>query len=483
MKTMLAEAEELVRSLPLGALNASRLVLDRVRDNPEAARYFLAYGDWTPVSAEQVFSDLEAQPAEHTQVYVDFPFCPQVCNFCAFYPVIARGEDEMTAYVADLKQEIRLLRQTYFDRGFVAESLELGGGTPTYLPLHLLQDAVQTFFEEFPFRAGGEHNFEATPESIIGDVGKAKLRFLREAGFNRMSIGAQSFQDHVLKSTNRPHDSAQIFEAFDAARSYNFERINFDILLGLPDQTIDDFRMSVETCVELDVDIIEIYTMRYFDTKKNVPLTAKLAQSRSHFLTDAQILVARVAADRFLRAAGYASSNGRTYQKDVAANDFYADYYKHNFLGQNTLGVGRKSHSNLYPWQYANYRNLDKYHAALQQQRLPITAGYKFTPRARLAKLLTGALQLMGPLDYNHMKKDFSEDDAKPFDDLLEECTNLELLSGADGVYQKTFLGFLFVEEMLKAVYDVAVTPFNVDVGFLGQEQGSKQVLARLGDR
>jgi coproporphyrinogen III oxidase-like Fe-S oxidoreductase len=347
------EAERIVRSLSVDGLEASGFFLDRVKENPEAARYFLAYGDWAPVSVEEIFDSIDSATAGLTQVYVDFPFCPTICNFCAFYPVLTKDTRQMAAYVESLKKEMSLLERLYFDRGFLVETLELGGGTPTYLPLDLLQDAITAIFERFPIKPDGEHNFETTPEAVVGEAGLAKLRFLRDAGFRRVSIGAQSFNDAVLKSSNRSHGSLDIYKAFENARSLEFRRINLDLLLGLSDQTIEDFVESVEKCIELDTDIVEIYTMRYFDTKRPVPLTKRFAEQPFRFLSDKSVLIARVAGDLMLKDAGYTSSNGRTYQKQDSRKEYYSDYYKGNFQGTNILGIGRKSFSSLYPWQTA----------------------------------------------------------------------------------------------------------------------------------
>ncbi|HEX8282685.1 MAG TPA: radical SAM protein [Pyrinomonadaceae bacterium] len=480
MSNLLAAAEEKLKSLPLDDLKGSSIFLNRIKDNPEAARYFLMYGDWGKFSPDSIFAECDAETAEHTQVYVDFPFCPTVCNFCAFYPVIAKDYETKAAYVESLKKEVGLLRRFYFDKGFSAESLELGGGTPTYLPLDLLQDAVTTILEKIPFKEG-EKNFETTPEAIVGDDGMAKLKFLKQAGFDRISIGAQSFSDQVLKTANRSHGSGHTYQALENARSVGFDRVNFDLLLGLLDQTTDDFIDSVEKSIKLEIDIIEIYTMRYFDTKKSVPLTATFLKQPHRFLTEHDQLVARTAADILLREAGYTSSNGRTYHKPVSGDDYYSEYYRENFKGSNILGIGRKSHSNIYPWQYANYRNIDKYSAALDGDALPIAVGHKINAREMFAKRLTGALQLADDLDYDAIRRKSGTLADEPLDGVMESFVSHGLMTKESGAYRKTFTGFLFIEEMLKCVYDAAVTPFSIETEFLGKAQDSERLVKLQG--
>jgi oxygen-independent coproporphyrinogen III oxidase len=472
MTELLLEAERIVESIPFDLLKANRIFVDRVKDNPEASRYFLAYGDWGRVSAAEIFESLDPALAPDTELYVDFPFCPTICNFCAFYPVRPRDASDMAYYVKNLKVEVALLKELYFDQGFLVETIELGGGTPTYLPLDLLRDSLTAILESFPIKPGGEHNFETTPEGILGEDGMAKAEFLRrEAGFDRISIGAQSFSDKVLTSSNRSHNCRQIYSAFETARALEFKRINLDLLLGLADQTLADFVESVEKCVELDTDIIEIYTMRYFDTKKPVPLTRRYLEQPFRFLSERELLTGRVAADLILRDAGYASTNGRTYQKQDSSSHYYSDYYKGNFQGKNILGIGRKSFSRLHDWQYANYSNIEKYSAALENGQLPIAAGCNLDAGALLARRITGALQLEDGLDYELIKKDFDEHLRDPFDGLLETFVKCGLMSLSSAGLRKTDLGFLFIEEMLKAVYDTGVTPFSSNSIFLGKSQ------------
>ena len=471
MNDVLTRANEIINSLPLENLRAAGIFLDRLNDNPEAARYFLAYSDWGPIVQHDVFSSLELDAAASTQVYVDFPFCATVCTFCAFYPVAGRSEQHMATYIAALKREIELVRTAYFDLGFLADTLELGGGTPTHLPLALLEDVVTALLSHLPFSAQGERNCETTPEAVTGSEGQAKLKFLRSAGFNRLSIGAQSFSDRILRGANRSHSAHHIFEALENARLLGFDRINVDLLLGIADQTLDDFVLSVQQCIELNVEIIEIYCMRYFDTKQAVPLTKQLLKEPSRFLKDDSLLVGRVAADLMLKANGYVSPNGRTYFKDLGDRHYYSEYYFNNFKAKNVIGIGRKSHSNVYPWQYANYRSIDKYCAALEKELLPIAAGCKLDPRARLAKLLTGALQLPGPFNYESIRNQVKCANPEVLDQLIETFLHCELIRKVSEGYEKTFLGFLFIEEILKSIYDRVLTPFNVTSRFLGKIQ------------
>jgi oxygen-independent coproporphyrinogen-3 oxidase len=117
----------------------------------------------------------------------------------------------MQKYTASLTKEIKLINRIYFKQGFKANALELGGGTPTFLPLNLIKDVVGCLLKELPFIDNHEFNFEASPETIIGQEGMEKLEYLKSAGANRMSIGIQSFVDKMLNNSNRPHNLEDVF--------------------------------------------------------------------------------------------------------------------------------------------------------------------------------------------------------------------------------------------------------------------------------
>ncbi|MBU1726903.1 MAG: radical SAM protein [Candidatus Omnitrophica bacterium] len=470
IKAIIRSATEIVDQLPFDLLRENDIIVDRTYDNPEAARYFLMFADWDKVFPDDIFSNLDKTTGQRTQIYVDLPFCGKFCNFCAFYGVVPRSKEEISVYTETLKKEISLLKKLYFSQGFKADALELGGGTPTFLPLDILKDVVGHLSRELPFVKDHEFNFEASPETITGKEGIEKLEYLKESGADRMSIGVQSFNAEILKNTNRPHDLDDVIEAINNAKRIGFNRINVDLIVGLEGQTIEDFIESVNKTIDFGIDIIELYTMRYFDTKEFVPMKKRLDQ-KGRFLNSRELLIARVAADRLLKKAKYSSANGRTYESVASKYPFYAAYYEGNFKGMNTLGIGRKCNSNVYPWQYANYRNIEKYCNAINKGRLAIACGTRFTDQARVAKLLTGSFQLPGIIDFDSLRANLPEEYRSLFDPLIKKLLSLGLIE-KDGVgLRKTFTGFLFIEEILKQIYDLVVTPFSNSSLFLGRKQ------------
>jgi len=247
---ILEEARSLIVGLPLKEVIDSGLIVSRVSENPEAARYFLMFADWGKISYENIFSQMDYYTASNTQVYVDLPFCKKFCTFCAFYGVVPRNYDQMARYAKSLIKEINLIKGTYFTNGIKADALELGGGTPTFLPLELLKDIVECLNNELPFLEGHEFNFEASPETVTGQEGLEKLYYLKNAGANRMSLGIQSFVNRILEVSNRPHNLDDVLSSLENIKKVGFKRLNVDLMVGLNGQSVEDFIYSVDKAIE-----------------------------------------------------------------------------------------------------------------------------------------------------------------------------------------------------------------------------------------
>lgn len=447
--------------------------LDRVDDNPDAGRYFVAFSDWEPWRHDMRYDDIDETTAAHSQIYVDFPFCPVICTFCAFYPVRDKTGEWEQRYIDLLIKEINMLGERYARPERTVQALEFGGGTPTQVAASQLERVTERLALRFPFAPDAERNFETTPDRILGDDGADRLKVLADAGFNRTSIGTQSFDEQVLRYANRSHTAEQTAQAVDAARRAGFDRLNIDLMVGLRGQTIESFCASVDRTIELEPDVIEIYHMRYFDTKQPVPMTRAFLRAPEEFMTDDEIMVARMYAHIRLTDLGFEGCNGRTYFRRRDPDDYFSNFYRGHFRGNNVLGISRKSHSFIFPYQYGNYRNLEKYAAAIDQGRLPIAAGMRFDDRARLGKLVTGGIQLPGAFDFAAACVTFPSVNPEAFNKLFNRLCDTGLMTKSEAGYTKTEAGSFYIEEILKAFFDISCTPFNQRVDFLGQRQAA----------
>lgn len=188
-------------------------------------------------------------------LYVHVPFCAKICHYCNFVVTAsgARAKEEafLDCFEAEIRHHAPALRKREFD------TLYIGGGTPSVLSEGDLARVVGSLRDNFKFKEGIEFTLEANP----GDATPEKARFFASLGVNRISLGAQTFQDRTLAAINRRHDAAAIGASFEALRSAGIGNINMDLILSLPGETIDDVKDSVEKLLALEPDHVSLYEL------------------------------------------------------------------------------------------------------------------------------------------------------------------------------------------------------------------------------
>ncbi len=202
-------------------------------------------------------------------IYIHIPFCVRKCNYCDFLSFYAK-KDVVEGYFAALKKEIALaadeLCTPFRDvggaglaegGGFVVKSVFFGGGTPSFVDAQLICDTLVVIKSSFAVADDAEISIEVNPASAMYD----KLLAYREAGFNRISIGAQSLDDEELKCLGRVHDSAMFYETFDNARKAGFTNINVDVMSALPGQSLESYLATLGKVVALKPEHISAYSL------------------------------------------------------------------------------------------------------------------------------------------------------------------------------------------------------------------------------
>lgn len=186
-------------------------------------------------------------------IYVHIPFCKSKCYYCGFYSVVAPGWQK--AYVEALCREIAL-RRDYLPEKEVS-TLYLGGGTPSGLEEVHLQKIVRILESAYRFIPGAERTLEVNPE----DVCPEKLKVWKDSGFNRLSIGVQTFQDAALKKVNRMHSARTAVRAVEQAVDNGFGNISIDLILGLPGNSLRETEADLEMAARLPVTHISVYML------------------------------------------------------------------------------------------------------------------------------------------------------------------------------------------------------------------------------
>ena len=267
-------------------------------------------------------------------LYVHIPFCESKCPYCDFN-TYAGIEPLMPSYVSALVREIEQWG-AWLD-GPTLASVFFGGGTPSYLPprdLQRLMDAIRGAFD-LPGAA------EATAEANPGDCTPERLLAMRRAGFNRISIGVQSFDDAELALLGRRHDAARAAQAVGGARGAGFDNVSIDLMFGLPEQSVPTWERSVEEAVRLGTDHLSAYALTL---EPGTPLEADVRLGRTSE-PDADLAAEMyLLAQTMLVGAGvqqYEISNWARQGRESTHNLAY-------WRSLPYLGVGPGAHSYLY---------------------------------------------------------------------------------------------------------------------------------------
>ena len=202
---------------------------------------------------------LELSKPESFSLYVGIPFCPSRCSYCSFVMAsIERAEKLIEPYTKLLCEEIKQTAEIANKLGLRLETVYFGGGTPTTLSAEQLDTVLGTVNKSFDMSTCREFTVEAgRPDTI--DI--AKLLALKENKVDRISINPQTVNDEVLKTIGRKHTAQQFFEAFELARKCGFDNINTDLIAGLPTDTPESFKNSLDSIVRLKAECITVHTL------------------------------------------------------------------------------------------------------------------------------------------------------------------------------------------------------------------------------
>ena len=202
---------------------------------------------------------LELSKPESFSLYVGIPFCPSRCSYCSFVMAsIERAEKLIEPYTKLLCEEIKRTAEIANKLGLRLETVYFGGGTPTTLSAEQLDTVLRTVNQSFDMSTCREFTVEAgRPDTI--DI--AKLFALKENKVDRISINPQTVNDEVLKTIGRKHTAQQFFDAFELARKCGFDNINTDLIAGLPTDTPESFKNSLDSIVRLNAECITVHTL------------------------------------------------------------------------------------------------------------------------------------------------------------------------------------------------------------------------------
>ena len=200
---------------------------------------------------------LQSLAPHQADVYIGIPFCKTRCLYCSFAAETLGKTDKITPYLAALKQDISMGAAIFAQAGYRIRSLYIGGGTPTVLSAGQLEELIRHTLSCY-----GGYGQEFTVEAGRPDtINREKLDVLCRMGVGRISINPQSMRDTTLACIGRSHSAQEIIEAYRLAKEIGFSSINMDIIAGLPGETLDDFRYTLDAIGALSPNNLTIHTL------------------------------------------------------------------------------------------------------------------------------------------------------------------------------------------------------------------------------
>ena len=190
-------------------------------------------------------------------LYLHIPFCVQKCNYCDFLSFGGSGAEEQITYIKALKREIKYYGILYRNIYYV-DSIFIGGGTPSLIESSLIAELIEEIKENFLIYENIEFSIESNPKTLT----KEKMKMYIDSGINRLSIGAQSLDNEILKYMGRVHITEDIISNYNLARECGFQNINLDLMFAVPGQSTNQWMETLNRAMELEPEHISFYSLQ-----------------------------------------------------------------------------------------------------------------------------------------------------------------------------------------------------------------------------
>ncbi|SHE10237.1 oxygen-independent coproporphyrinogen III oxidase [Chlamydia abortus] len=354
-------------------------------------------------------------------LYIHFPFCSKKCHYCSFY-TIPYNPESVSLYCNAILQEGLQKLSTIEDTHFV-DTVFLGGGTPSLIPPHYLHNIIQTL---------APHAQEITLEANPEDLSEFYLRELLLTAVNRISIGAQTFHDPLLKALGRIHSSAASIDAVHRCYEHGYNNISLDLIYGLPTQSLADFITDLHQALTLPIAHISLYNLTLDPHTSFYKHRRILAPS----IADDDILAAMsLSAEELLTSRGFSRYELASYAKSQAQS-------KHNlyyWTDQPFLGLGVSASQYIHKVRSKNLSRISQYLRAVRKN-LPVHESTESLPENERIK---EALALRLRLTQGARWKDFPAP-------LMESLASLPLIKELFGHNNE----FLFLNKQGRLFHD-----------------------------
>ena len=363
---------------------------------------------------------IQSSKVEH--LYVHVPFCAAKCKYCAFYSE-AGSTGKMEDYVDAL-----LLELEGFATQLAPRTIFFGGGTPSLLPAALMRRVLEAIRSKVSLHQLCEWTVECNPSTVSTE--KAKL--FREFGVNRISMGVQALDDELLKTIGRVHSLKAAIESYEKLRAAGFDNINLDLMFGLPGQTMDHWRNTLEKAIALQPEHLSTYCLILEEDTEFWSLFQKGMIKPN----EEQELAMYQAGMDTLGAASYHQyeiSNFAKTGRECAHNIAYWE-------GRDYIALGPSACSTVGKRRWQNAPDTDRYIAAVRRGERALAYEETLTPELRTAECAAFGMRMNAGVPAELVQGRWDKE--------IAELLSAELVLWRNGRLKPTPRGILFADEV-----------------------------------
>ncbi|WP_168719922.1 radical SAM family heme chaperone HemW [Thermosulfurimonas marina] len=374
-----------------------------------------------------------ANPEARAGLYIHIPFCRAKCPYCDFYSVTHPLEED--SFLSALLTEAKLWSE-FWPRDLPLETLYVGGGTPSLLSPRFYERLLEGLAEALPL-APEELTLEANPEGL----GLEYLRALRGIGFNRLSIGAQSFSEKGLSALGRRHGPEDTRQAVEAARRAGFENLSLDLIFGWPGQSLSDLQEDLSAALALSPEHLSCYELT---VEKGTPFYRLLQEGRLALPSEDLLVAMHETVPEVLEARGLK-------RYEISNYAHRGRLCRHNLLYWRLkpyLGLGPAAASFWERKRLRNPEDLEEYLRALREGRLPTVVEEVLEGEEALREALFVGLRLLEGVDLEELSRRFGRDPARLFASEIARLRDLGLVTLEKGRLKLTPKGVLLANQV-----------------------------------
>ncbi len=391
---------------------------------------------------------------ELISIYIHLPFCRSACYFCGCNVVFTSKEDKLSRYIEYLKKEIDLLAN-HVDTSREVIQFHFGGGTPTFYKAFELDEIVTYIKSKFPnWSKEAEISCEIDPRFF----NEEQMIVFKKHGFNRISFGVQDLDEKVQKEIHRVQPLELTKKAVELARRYGIESINTDFIYGLPFQTLETFKKTLELSTQLNPDRVAVFNYAHVPWLKR---TMRKFDETTLPSPDVKLQIFKYTID-FFESNGYKMVGMDHFAKPedelfiaIEKGELHRNFQGYTTKGgANLIGIGLTSIGEGERYYAQNTKDMKAYEEAIDSGRLPFERGIKLSDDDFLRKAVIMELMANFHIDIKRVEKEHNINFNNYFSDALkalEEFAEADLVTINDKEIRVSTTGTLLIRNIAMA--------------------------------